>query len=96
MKAVLIHEHGPAEKLQFVTDHPIPEPGPGDVRIKVVAAALNYLDVWVRNGWPGIKLNYPHIPGADASGTVDKLGPGVSGWNVGDRVAIDPYRRLGR
>jgi NADPH:quinone reductase-like Zn-dependent oxidoreductase len=90
MKAVLLYEHGPAEKLQVVTDYPIPEPGPGEVRVKVVAAALNYLDVWVRKGWPGIKLDYPHIPGADASGTIDALGAGVGGWCVGDRVAIDP------
>jgi NADPH:quinone reductase-like Zn-dependent oxidoreductase len=90
MKAVLLYEHGPAEKLQVVADYPMPEPGPGEVRVKVAAAALNYLDVWVRNGWPGIKLNYPHIPGADASGTIDALGEGVNGWVVGDRVAIDP------
>jgi NADPH:quinone reductase-like Zn-dependent oxidoreductase len=95
MKAILLYEHGPAEKLQFVTDHPVPEPGPGEVRVKVAAAALNYLDVWVRNGWPGIKLKYPHIPGADASGTLDALGAGVSGWSVGDRVAIDPTLEWG-
>jgi len=90
MKAALIYEHGPADTLQIVDDHPIPEPGPGEVRVKVAAVALNYLDIWVRNGWPGIRLTYPHIPGADASGTVDSLGSGVTGWSVGDRVAIDP------
>jgi NADPH:quinone reductase-like Zn-dependent oxidoreductase len=56
MKAVLFHEHGPAENLQLVTDYPVPDPGPGEVRIRVHAAALNYLDIWVRNGWPGIRL----------------------------------------
>jgi NADPH:quinone reductase-like Zn-dependent oxidoreductase len=90
MRAVLLHEHGPAENLAYVTDHPIPEPGPGEVRVRLHAAALNHLDIWVRNGWPGIKLSYPHILGADGSGTVDALGAGVAGWNVGDRVAIDP------
>jgi NADPH:quinone reductase-like Zn-dependent oxidoreductase len=90
MKAVLLHEHGPVENLVVVTDHPVPEPGPGEVRVRIHAAALNYLDIWVRNGWPGIKLDYPHIPGADGSGTVDALGEGVAGWRVGDRVAIDP------
>lgn len=90
MKAVVLHEHGPAEVLQVVTDHPVPEPGPGEVRVKVAAAAVNYLDIWVRNGWPGIKLSYPHVLGADAAGTVDALGDGVRGWSVGDRVAIDP------
>jgi NADPH:quinone reductase-like Zn-dependent oxidoreductase len=90
MKAVLLYEHGPAEKLRYVTDHPIPDPGPGEVRLRVHAAALNYLDIWVRNGWPGIKLQYPHIPGADAAGVIDALGEGVTGWQVGDRVAVDP------
>ena len=95
MKAVLLHEHGPVENLVYVTDHPTPEPSPGEVRIKIHAAALNYLDIWVRNGWPGIKLTYPHILGADGSGTVDALGEGVAGWTVGDRVAIDPTLEWG-
>jgi NADPH:quinone reductase-like Zn-dependent oxidoreductase len=90
MKAILLHEHGPAENLQSVTDHPVPEPGPGEVRVRVHAAAMNYLDIWVRNGWPGIKLAYPHILGADAAGAIDAPGEGVNGWNVGDRVVIDP------
>lgn len=95
MKAVLLREHGPAEKLDFVTDYPVPEPGPGEVRVKVAAASLNHLDIWVRNGWPGIKLHYPHIPGADAAGTLDALGEGVTGWSVGDRVAVDPTLSCG-
>jgi NADPH:quinone reductase-like Zn-dependent oxidoreductase len=90
MKAILFHEHGPAETLQFVTDYPVPDPGPGEARIRVHAAALNYLDIWVRNGWPGIRLDYPHIPGADAAGTIDAVGDGVNGWREGDRVAVDP------
>ncbi|MCD4687082.1 MAG: alcohol dehydrogenase catalytic domain-containing protein, partial [Anaerolineae bacterium] len=95
MRAILLHEHGPVENLQVVTDHPIPEPGPGEVRVRVVAAALNYLDIWVRNGWPGIQLDYPHILGADGSGVIDALGEGVAGWTVGDRVAIDPTLEWG-
>lgn len=90
MKAVLLHEHGPAEKLTIVTDHPIPEPEPGQVRVRVQAASLNHLDLWVRNGWPGIKLNYPHILGADAAGVIDALGADVQGWKTGSRVGINP------
>jgi NADPH:quinone reductase-like Zn-dependent oxidoreductase len=90
MKAILLSEHGPVENLQYVTDHPIPNPGPGEVRVRVQAAALNYLDIWVRNGWPGIKLHLPHILGADAAGVVDALGEGVTSCSVGDRVAVDP------
>lgn len=95
MKAVLFHEHGPAENLQVVTDLPVPDPAPGEVRLRVHAAALNYLDIWVRSGWPGIKLSRPHIPGADGAGTVDALGPGVEGWSVGDRVTFDPTLSCG-
>jgi NADPH:quinone reductase-like Zn-dependent oxidoreductase len=95
MKAVVLYEHGPVENLQVVTDHPIPDPGPGQVRVRVAAAALNRLDLWVLKGLPNLKLTYPHIPGADGAGMVDALGEGVSGWNVGDRVAIDPTLSCG-
>lgn len=90
MKAVLLPEHGPAENLQYVTDAPTPEPKAGQVRVKVEAAAMNRLDLWVRDGWKGLNLPMPHILGADLAGTVNKLGEGVTGWNVGDRVAICP------
>jgi NADPH:quinone reductase-like Zn-dependent oxidoreductase len=88
MKAVLFHTHGGSEVLEY-TDFPTPEPGEGQVLVKLEAAALNRVDLWTRNGWPGIKLEYPHIPGADGAGTVAKVGAFVSGWNVGDRVVIN-------
>ncbi len=90
MKAVLLPEHGSAENLKYVTDAPIPEPKAGEVRIKVHAAAMNRLDLWVREGWKGLNLPMPHILGADSAGIVDKLGDGVTGWNVGDRVSVCP------
>lgn len=90
MKAVLLPEHGPAENLKYVTDHPTPEPGPGEVRVKIEAAAMNRLDVFVRDGWPGLKLPMPHILGADAAGTVDALGEGIEGWEIGERVSLYP------
>jgi NADPH:quinone reductase-like Zn-dependent oxidoreductase len=90
MKAVILREHGPIENMSLVDDHPKPEPGPGQVRIRIHALALNRLDWWMRVGVPGFKLEFPHILGADAAGTIDKLGEGVKGWQVGDRVALDP------
>src|SRR5579859_971371 len=96
MRAILLPEHGTAEKLVYTTSHPIPTPGAGEVRIRVYAAALNRLDIWVRNGWPGLKLPMPHIPGADAAGKIDALGAGVDGWAVGDRVVINPSFSCGR
>jgi NADPH:quinone reductase-like Zn-dependent oxidoreductase len=88
VKAICFHEHGGPEVLDYV-DFPAPEPGPGEVLVRLEAAALNRLDLWVRQGWPGISLEYPHIPGADGSGTVAALGEGVTRWAVGDRVVIN-------
>ena len=88
MKAVLLHEHGGFDALVY-EDFPTPEPGPGQVLVRLEAAALNRLDLWVRQGWPGIKLAYPHIPGADGAGRVAALGPGVEGWRLDERVVIN-------
>jgi NADPH:quinone reductase-like Zn-dependent oxidoreductase len=93
MKAVLFHVHGGPEVLQY-TDFPDPKPAAGQALVKLHAAALNRMDLWVRNGWPGLKLEYPHIPGADGAGEVVEidsplpLGEG-SGVRSGDRVAIN-------
>ncbi|GAB4569972.1 MAG: zinc-binding dehydrogenase [Anaerolineae bacterium] len=96
MRAVVFYEHGPVENLKLVEDLPIPAPGPGEVRLRVEAAALNRLDLFVREGWPGLTLEMPHIGGADVAGVVDALGEGVSGWVVGDRVAVDPSLTCGQ
>jgi len=90
MRAALLEQHGAADVLKVVADYPVPEPGRGEVRMRVRASALNRLDIWVRNGWPDIKLPLPHILGADAAGDIDILGEGVEGWQVGDRAVIDP------
>ncbi|MEN8171875.1 MAG: zinc-binding dehydrogenase [Chloroflexota bacterium] len=88
MKAVIFDQHGGPEVLQYA-DYPIPEPGPAEVLIRLEAAALNRLDLWVRAGWPGIRLDYPHIPGADGAGAIAALGEDVRAWAVGDRVVIN-------
>ena len=87
MKAVFFEKHGGPEVLQY-GERPTPGPGPGEVRIAVRAAALNRLDIFVRNGIPHVPL--PQIPGADAAGVVDALGEGVSGLTPGDRVLVQP------
>ncbi|MBC7878731.1 MAG: zinc-binding dehydrogenase [Anaerolineales bacterium] len=88
MKAVVFHQHGGPEVLQY-TDFPTPQPKAGEVLIRLRAAALNRMDVMVRNGWPGLKLELPHINGADGSGEVTGLGEGITEFNIGDRVAIN-------
>jgi NADPH:quinone reductase-like Zn-dependent oxidoreductase len=89
MKAAVFHEHGGADKLQMA-DLPVPEPGPAQVRVKVAWGALNHLDLWTRNGLPGVTLAMPHIGISDIAGTVDKAGEGVQGWSPGDRVVVNP------
>jgi len=88
MKAILFHAHGGPEVLEY-TDFPAPEPGANEVLIRLEVAALNRLDLWVRKGWPGIMLAYPHIPGADGAGVVAAVGKDVKGWSAGDRVVIN-------
>lgn len=88
MRAILLHEHGGPEALAL-GEAPTPEPGPGQVLVQLQAAALNRLDLWVRAGWPGIKLALPHILGSDGAGVVAKLGAGVELPAIGTAVVIN-------
>ena len=65
-----------------------PELDADDVRVKVVASALNHMDLWVSKGMP--KPPLPHVPGCDVAGVVDAVGEGVSGLSAGDEVVINP------
>ena len=95
MKAVLFHQHGGPEVLEYA-DFPTPEPKPGDVLIRLHAAALNRMDIMVRNGWPGLKLEMPHINGADGAGEVALLGQGVVGFELGEHVGINANLGCGK
>jgi len=88
MRAVCFYSHGGPEVLQY-KDLPEPEPGPEQVLVRLKAAALNHLDLWVRNGLPKSKIEYPHIPGADGAGEVAAVGACVTRWKPGDRVVIN-------
>ena len=95
MKAVLFRQHGGPEVLEY-TDFPTPEPKAGEVLVQLQAAALNRVDVTVRKGWPGLKLELPHIPGCDGAGTIDALGEGVTQLAVGDHVVINANLGCGK
>jgi NADPH:quinone reductase len=84
MRTIQVHETGDPEVLRLVEVAP-PEPGPGQVRVQVAAAGLNYIDTYHRTGL--YKLDLPFTPGMEFAGTITALGPGVSGWAVGERVA---------
>ncbi len=90
MKAVRIHEHGDPSVLSL---DEIPEPGPpgpGRVLVRMLAVSINHLDLWVRRGMPGVKMDLPHIPGSDGTGEVLAAGEGVEHVGPGRLVVIEP------
>ncbi len=90
MRAVVFERHGGPEVLAYREDISVPQPGPGEVLVAVRYAALNRLDDFVRTGWRGLDLAFPHILGSDFSGAISELGVGVTGWTVGQRVVANP------
>ena len=94
MKAALFHEFGGPEVVR-IEPVAMPVPGPGEVRLRVAAAALNHLDLWVRRGLP-IETTMPHIGGSDVAGTVAALGDGVVDVVPGERVVVNPSLWCGR
>lgn len=92
MRALVISQQGSpvSPNVSLQADFPdTPEPGPGQVRIKTLASALNHLDLWVGKGVPGLDLTYPRVAGCDACGEVEAVGDGVdAGW-VGRRVIVN-------
>jgi NADPH:quinone reductase-like Zn-dependent oxidoreductase len=87
----ILDESPGAYRLGEVAD---PEVGPGEVRVRLVASALNHMDLWVTRGLP--KPHLPHVPGADGAGTVEAVGEGVEGVVVGDDVVLNPAVACGR
>jgi NADPH:quinone reductase-like Zn-dependent oxidoreductase len=95
MKAIVFRQHGDAGVLESV-DLPAPAVGARDVLIRVRAAALNHLDIWVRQGWPGLKLELPHILGSDVAGVVERTGTEVTDLPLGTEVVVNPGLSCGR
>ncbi len=95
MKALAFHEHGGLDKLKY-QDVADPKIGAGDVLVRVKAAALNHLDLFVREGIPGLKLPLPFWSGCDIAGDIVEVGGSVSGVAVGDRVVVNPNLECGR
>ncbi len=87
MKAVRVHEYGPPDVLKY-EDVPMPEPGEGEILVKIHAAGVNPVDWKVRAGYlkDFVPFPLPFVPGTALSGTVAALGQGASGFAVGDEV----------
>jgi NADPH2:quinone reductase len=84
MRAIRVHEYGGPEVLRY-EEVPLPEPGPGQVRVKIEAAGVNFIDIYHRTGLYPNPL--PFTPGIEGAGIVDAVGPEVTDVRVGDRVA---------
>jgi len=103
MTAAVTLGHGGPEQMQLRSDWPCPEPGPGQVVVRVTAAALNNTDIWGRQGsygsasdpdavagWKGVPLTFPRIQGIDVAGQVAAAGSDVDQSWLGKRVLVDP------
>lgn len=93
MRALTISSHGGLDRVEYRTDLPVPDPQPGWVRVRLRAAALNHVDLFVIAGLPNITIRPPWIFGADGAGVVDALGRGVAApgsVREGDAVLINP------
>lgn len=84
MKAIRVHATGGPEVLRL-DELPTPVPGPGQVLIRIEAIGVNFIEVYQRTGLYPVAL--PMIPGSEAAGTIAALGPGVTSFRLGDRVA---------
>jgi alcohol dehydrogenase len=89
MRAAVIEKQGDINGIVY-RDFPDPEVRPGDVLVNVKACGLNYFDIFVRRGMPGLPVKLPFISGGDIAGTVAAVGSEVKGFKVGDPVLVDP------
>lgn len=88
MRALYFSEHGGPDRLE-IGARPRPQAGANQAVVRLAAAALNHLDLFVLGGLPGVPIALPHIGGADGAGTVEECGEGVAGWSRGDEVIIN-------
>ncbi len=89
MKAIFFRQHGDADVLEY-GELPEPKLLSNSVLVRVKAVALNHLDIFVRKGWPGLSLEFPHVPGSDVAGVVERVGSEVSDLKVGEAVLVNP------
>jgi NADPH:quinone reductase len=99
VRGVWYERQGPAGEVLQVGELPVPEPGPGEIRVRVALSAVNPGDTKKRRGWQGSAMPYPLIiPHSDGSGIVDSVGPGVDAGKIGRRVWLygaQSYRPFG-
>jgi NADPH:quinone reductase-like Zn-dependent oxidoreductase len=91
LRALTISAHGGLDRIEYRGDLPVPDVSAGQVRVRVTAAALNHLDLFMLEGLPGTTLRPPWVLGADATGILDAIGDGAApNASIGDTVVINP------
>ena len=86
MRSLIFHRFGDPSEVLTLEEVPTPEPGPGQVRVRLGARSINPSDVLTVRGQYGRRPKLPATPGYEAAGTIDAIGPGVADWTVGQRV----------
>lgn len=95
MKAIRIHAHGGVDQLRYEEAPDLQVTTPKEVIVKLEAAALNHIDIWVRMGATGMKIPMPHILGADGAGVVVDAGSEVKSVRAGDKVCLYSFTGCG-
>ena len=91
MKAAVLEGHGDRDRIVY-RDVPDPTIGADEVLLSVKATSVNFHDIFTRHGMPGIKIEFPLITGSDVAGQIREVGEAVEGWDVGQRVLVDPIK----
>ena len=95
MRAVRLHEVNGRAEFRLDKDVEVPTPKAGEVLLAVKACGLNQVDLLTRDGQTPAAIPLPHISGTEVAGDVVSVGPGVTGWKVGERVVVDPILSCG-
>ena len=89
MRAIVVDKHGSSEVLN-ISNLDVPKCNNNSILIKIKACSINHLDIWVRNGLPGLPVKLPLILGSDASGTIVEVGANIKNFNANDDVVVQP------
>jgi NADPH:quinone reductase-like Zn-dependent oxidoreductase len=95
MKAAYINKHGDLNQVR-IGEIETPKIGPNEVLIEAKFGALNHIDLFLVQGWPGLELSMPHVLGSDGSGVVKEVGSEATNINTGDEVTINPGLSCGK
>lgn len=95
MRAIYLQNHGTPDAV-VIGQRPMPEPAAGEVRVRIMAAAFNHVDLYMRDSGAGITHELPLILGVDGAGVVDALGEGVKQFRLGEHVVLYPARYCGQ